>query len=266
MRLLEDFLTWASACLHGSDEGRSYLLGRGVSDDQCVKHRLGFIGGQYVPDVSSDPGHNDSCGDLDLKSSWCDSCRFLRWSTKWERREEGAPKEPLPGLRLIGSVVFPLTTYSGSVVGVQTRSIVEKDYDTFLLKRRPEGYFFGTSVSISSIWSTKEAWAVEGPHDHLLLERLVAPNVLAVTTSAPGKDQTRFFRRFVDRLNLCFDEDAAGRRGTNSFFEYNSSRISLRDVRYPCRKPKEKDLGDFWKRVGDDAFRQYFLEKIRSEF
>lgn len=266
MRFLEDFLTWASACLDGDDGARSYLLGRGVSSDQVLRHRLGYVGGEFFPDISLDPGHNSDCGDIDRKPLWCDSCRFLRWSTKWEASEDGGPKVAFPGRRISDSVVFPLTSYSGSVVGLQIRSIVEKDYDTFLVKRRPEGYFFGTSCSVGPIWSRKEAWVVEGPHDHLLLERLVAPNVLALTTSSPGKDQGRFLRRFCDRVNLCLDADSAGRKGVVSFFEHNSLRMGLRDVRYPCRKPKEKDLGDYWRRVGDEAFRQYFQEKIRSEF
>lgn len=265
MRLLEDFLSWASACLADSDEARSYLLGRGVSEEQRARHRVGYVGGVFVPDVASDPEHGDACGDLDRKPLWCDSCRFLRWTTTWEREEEDAPKIAHPGRRIQNSVVFPLTSYSGALVGVQVRSLVEKDYDTFMLKRRPEGYFFGAASSVPHIWSSREAWIVEGPHDFFILERLVAPNALALTTSSPSKDQGRFLRRFTDRVNLCLDMDAAGRDGVVSFFKYNSSRLTLRDVRYPCRKPKEKDLGDFWRRVGDDAFRRYF-DKVRSEF
>lgn len=263
---LDALLEWTSGCLTDSDEGKQYLLGRGVSDDQILRHRIGYAGGDYIPEISRDPDHSSRCGDEDRRF-WCDSCRFLRWSTKWVKEsEDDRQKTPLPGRKLFGCVVFPMTSYSGSLVGVQIRSIVEKEYDTFLLRRRPEGYFFGTASAVSSIWSRKEVYLVEGPHDHLILERLVAPNVLALTTSSPSFDQVRFIRRFASSVNMCLDMDKAGREGFAGFHERNSSRMTVRDVRYPCRKPKEKDLGDFWKRVGDDAFRQYFLDKIRTEF
>lgn len=263
---LDALLEWTSGCLPDSDECRSYLLGRGVSDDQVRRHRIGYAGGDYVPEISRDPDHSSRCGEDDRRA-WCDSCRFLRWSTRWVKEdEEDQQKTPLPGRRLNGCVVFPMTSYSGALVGVQIRSLVEKEYDTFLLKRRPEGYFFGTACAVSSIWSRREVFLVEGPHDHLVLERLVAPNVLALTTSSPSFDQVRFIRRFATSVNMCLDMDKAGRDGFAAFHERNSHRMNVRDVRYPCRKPKEKDLGDFWKRVGDVAFREYFLEKIRTEF
>ncbi len=265
---LDSFLEWASSCLVDSDEARSYLLGRGVSDSQIARHRIGYAGDVYIPEIGRDPDHGPSCGDPDVnRDLWCDSCRFLRWSTKWVKdSEEDTQKTPHPGQKMVGCVVFPLTSYSGSLVGIQIRSLVEKEYDTFLLRRRPEGYFFGASMAVSSIWARREVWVVEGAPDHLILERLVSPNVLALTTSAPSRAQVRFILRFASSVNMCLDMDKAGRDGFAAFFERNSSRVTVRDVQYPCRKPKEKDLNDYWKRAGDDAFRQYFLDKIRTEF
>ena len=266
---LDHFLEWSAGCLSDSDEARSYLLGRGVSDFQVIRHRIGFAGGDYIPEIGRDPAHSSSCGDMDLRNSWCDSWRFLRWSTKWVKEsedEDDRQKVAVPGRKLFGCVVFPLTSYSGSVVGIQIRSLVEKEYDTFLLKRRPEGYFFGANTAVQSIWARKEVFVVEGAPDHLVFERLVAPNVVALTTSSPSRDQVRFLRRFASSVNMCLDMDKAGRDGFAAFFSRNSSRMKVRDVRYPCQKPKEKDLGDFWKRAGDDAFREYFRQKIESEF
>jgi DNA primase len=255
---LDAFLEWAGGCLADSDDGRGYLLGRGVSDDQIVRHRIGYAGGDYIPEVARDPEHNAKCGDLDQKRDWCDSCRFLRWSTKWVREsEEDDQKVPLPGRKLSGCVVFPLTSYSGSLVGVQVRSLVEKEYDTFLLKRRPEGYFFGTASAVSSIWGRREVFLVEGAPDHLVLERLVAPNVLALTTSLPSREQARFIRRFASTVNMCLDQDKAGRDGFKTFFDRNSSRLDVRDIRPPLI-PGCKDWGDIWRRKGDDWVRSWF--------
>jgi DNA primase len=119
---------------------------------------------------------------------------------------------------------------------------------------------------MDAIWSSKEAWLVEGPPDQLVLERLVAPNVIALTTSAIGKLQVLFLRRFVRTVNLCLDMDAGGRKGVRSFFKFNAKDFDIRDVKYPRIKPKDTDLGDFWKRVGDEAFKSYFRERVLTTF
>lgn len=261
MRFLHEFLDWASACLDGSSEAEAYLLGRGVSAEQRVRHRLGYVGGDFFVDPSSDPLHSAHCDDRDSKSRWCDSCRFLNWSSLWTQDEDGV-KVRVPGRRIAGGIVFPLASYSGSLVGIQIRSLEGKSYDTFLLRRRPEGYFFGLPSSLDSIWSRREVFLVEGGFDHLTLERLVAPNVLALTTNAVNAAQRRFLYRFVDRVNLCLDMDQAGRDGVARFLERDGASFRTTNVRYPRVRPSDKDLNDFWRRVGDDAFRRHFDKNV----
>lgn len=259
-KLLEQFVSWAHGCLEHSDEADSYLTGRGVLDLQRRRHRLGFVPGDYVVDPSKDPEHGKDCGDWDKKSVWCDTCRFRSWTTKWVDGEDGGRKQGLVGRKIVSSIVLPLTSYSGQIVGVQTRSIQEKVYDTFVLKRRPEAYFFGTAAAMDSIWAKRFCFFVEGSFDHLTFERLVCPNVLAITTSSPGRSQARFMRRFLDRIFLCFDEDAAGRKGTHSFFEHSTADVDVVDVRYPRVKRDGADLHDFWRKAGDAKFTEYFKQ------
>jgi DNA primase len=260
---VDEFVEWANRSLGDSEEAQEYLLGRGVSRDQWARHRLGFSAGDFSVDPGRDPGHDPSvCGDRDKKHLWCDSCRYARWSSVWEEVEGSPLRRQVVGRRISGSIVFPLTNYASQTVGFQVRSLDVKSYDTFAVSRRPEGYFFGIGPSMDAIWSSGEVWLVEGPADQLILERLVAPNVLALTTSALGKLQVLFLRRFVETVNLCLDMDAAGRKGVRQFFKFNAGDFDLRDVKYPRVKPKDKDLGDFWKRVGDEAFKKYFREKV----
>lgn len=266
MGFVDEFVDWAHQGLLQSDEAQSYLTGRGASSDQWARHRLGFTIGDFEPEVGKDPFHRrDVCSDKELRHSWCDSCRFVRWSSSWESDEEGTPRgSRLVGRRIAGCIVFPLTSYSGSTVGFQVRSIAEKSYDSFLVSRRPEGYFFGASSSISSIWSSREVWLVEGPGDHLILERLVVPNVLAITTSSPSTAQVRFLKRFVRKVVLCLDMDSAGRSGVRDFHNrYADLFDSILDVRYPCLSSKDKDPGDYWRRVGDEAFIKQFRNSTR---
>jgi DNA primase len=253
---VKDFLEWSHSCLLQSEEAQDYLITRGVSKEQWSRHSLGFVAGDFAPSPD-DPDHNDDCGDKEKRSRWCGTCKYNRWSGQYEEPEEGR-KIWRVGRRIQNSIVFPLSTYSGSVIGFQVRSIVEKSYDTYVIPKRPECYFFGIAPNISKIWATKEIWIVEGPLDQLLFERLVISNVVALTTSALNKQQMKFLLRFVERVNFCLDLDGAGRKGFHKFLEHNNTnRFDIRDIKYP-KRDNDKDPGDFWKRVGDKKFSEHF--------
>ena len=259
---VEAFLEWAYHGLTESDRARDYFQGRGVSDSQMASHRLGYISGDYDVVSSQDPHHGDVCGDKLKKHLWCDSCHFRSWSSAWEAEVEDGPKKQFSGRRIAGSVVFPLTSYSGAHVGFQIRHLDRKEYDTFALHRRPEGFFFCNPTNVSSVWSTQTAVIVEGPGDHLIYERLVGTNVLGLTTSGVSKSQIRFLRRFARRVVLLLDMDTAGRHGVQSFISQFSDEFEIITIKYPCLQPKDKDPGDYWKRVGDDKFRAFFKRAL----
>jgi DNA primase len=255
---IDAFLDWAYHGLMESEEAKNYLQGRGVSESQMFEHRLGYVAEDYAVDSSLDNGHGPQCSDRDKKHSWCDSCHFMSWSSTWEAEEENAPKVQRYGRRIRGSVVFPLTSYSGVHVGFQIRHLDRKEYDTFALRRRPEGFFFCNPSNIASVFSSKTAILVEGPGDHQICERLIAPNILGLTTSGTSKHQLRFLRRFARRVILVLDMDEAGRKGVQAFTDRYGNEFEVLSVKYPCLQPKDKDPGDFWKRVGDDRFRAHF--------
>lgn len=258
MTFLERFLEWSSEGLRQNDEATDYLTGRGVSEEQWDRHRLGYTGGNFEPDPEEDPDHNSNCGDTDKLGKWCSTCRYIRWSSLWERVESDAPKVKKVGKRIQGCIVLPLTTYSGNPIGFQVRSITDKSYDTFAIRRRPEAYFFGLAANIGDIWSSRKVFLVEGPFDELIFERLVLPNVLSITTSSVSKTQTLFLRRFVDEVVMLLDLDTAGREGVHRFKEFHSNEFEITSPGYPRIEDKDKDLGDYWKRVGDERFSKYF--------
>jgi len=266
MTVVDRFVEWAHAGLAQSEEAQQYLLGRGVSAEQWARHRIGYIIGDYHPDCRSDPGHNEYCGDREAQGKWCDSCRMARWSSVWEDREEG-PRRQIVGRKLVGSVVMPLTSYSGALVGFQTRSIRGKAFDSFSLAKRPEGYFFGVAPNMDVIWARRRAVAVEGPFDQLVVERLVTRNVVGLTTNTTNSGQTRFFRRFVDEVGLLLDEDPAGRDGAASTRLKLDGGPGVQDVRFDVKSPKGekcKDPNEAWKALGDDRFARYFTRLLES--
>lgn len=255
---IDSFLDWAHHSLMENEPARNYFQGRGISNFQMVSHRLGYVGDDYHVDPSHDKFHSDTCSDKEKKHLWCDSCHFRSWSSSWESEEDNSPKIQLYGRRIVGSVVFPLTSYSGSHTGFQIRHLDRKEYDTFVLHRRPEGFFFCNTANVSSVWSSKTAVLVEGPGDHLIYERLVGSNVLGLTTSGVSKLQLRFLRRFASRIILVLDMDTAGRSGVQSFIDQHGNDFEVSVIKYPCLQPKDKDPGDLWRRVGDDKFRSIF--------
>jgi DNA primase len=257
----DTFIEWAHSSLGDSEEAQEYLRSRGVSSEQCIKHRLGYVGGDFEVDPTGCPGHSSDCFDREKRSKWCDVCRYRRWSSTWEG-EEGAHKDQHIGRRITGCIVLPLTSYSGTTVGFQVRSIRDKSYDTFVVNRRPEGYFFGTAANIDEIWRRREVALVEGPFDHLIFERLVMPTVLALTTNTVNPLQMRFLRRFVRRVYMCFDRDKAGREGRESLAERASSEFDLVSVGFP-KIGGSKDLNDLWKKIGDERFIEHFKKELR---
>jgi DNA primase len=262
MHFLDRFVEWAHESLADSEEAQQYLASRGSSKAQWDRHKIGFVPEAFDIESSSSEGHSDVCQDREKKHLWCDACRYRRWSSTWEG-PDGA-KEQHIGRRIVGCIVLPLTSYSGVTVGFQVRSILDRSYDTYVIKRRPEGYFFGVAANVAEIWRRREAILVEGAFDQQLIERLVSPVVVALTTSAVGAVQLRFLRRFVRRVYLCFDTDKAGREAKNSWMELRSREFDLIAVRYPILREGEKDVGDYWKRAGDGAFRRHFCIEIPS--
>lgn len=246
MSVVDRFIDWANAELGHYDRAMEYIRSRGVSQNQINRHRLGYVSGCYHADVSLDPDHvQESCS--------CDSCRLNKWSASYESGSMNV------GARITNSVVLPLTSYSGVTVGFQIRSLDEHAYDSFMLARRPEGYFFGIAANLDYIWASKEVTLFEGSFDQLVFERLVSRNSLALTTSAMGAAQIRFLRRFVRIVNMCLDSDKAGRDGTRKTAHVLGG-LHVRDVRFPTWKDPSK----FWQQVGDDRFASHFKEEMRN--
>jgi len=264
MTVVDSFVEWAHAGLSQSEEAKNYLLGRGVSSEQWDKHKIGYVLGNYHPDPFSDSGHSAICSDRTVIHKWCDTCRFIRWSSLWEEEEDG-PRVQHVGKRVIGCVVMPLTSYAGATVGFQLRSIKEKQFDSFSLSRRPEGYFFGVAPNMDIIWSKRKVFTVEGPFDQLAFERLVARNVIGLTTNTPNAIQTRFFHRFVDWVGLVLDTDKGGRDGAKSFSEKMEGGPVVQDFKIEVKKPaggKCKDANEAWSVLGDRRFAQHFSQMM----
>ena len=249
---INQFISWSHGQLFDSDQAQEFLLRRGSSENQWRHHSIGYIGEIFHPLPESDSGHTELCEDEEKKLNWCETCRFNHWSSGWDDKT-GAR---LIGSRILNSVVYPLTSYSGSCIGFQIRSLGEKKYDTFVQKKRPEASFFGTAFHISKIWSRNVVFLVEGPSDLLTLERFTDYPVLALTTNSTNENQTRFLSRFVDRVVLFLDLDKAGREGCENIKNKLPDKIiNVVDYKYP--NIALKDVNDLWCHLKDEKFSKH---------
>lgn len=263
MTVSDRFIDWAHQSLLESEDAQAYFRGRGVSESQWKSHKLGYVSSLFDIDPNTDSDHKpEICSDSDKRHVWCDSCYYRSWSASWESPGDGERKIPIVGKSILGCAVLPLTSYSSRPIGFQCRSITTKDYKSFASRRRPEGFFFGTDRAVNHIWSTRSVWLVEGAFDQLIIERLVAPNVLAITTASTSKLQIRFLRRFVDKVYLCLDLDKGGRDGVAGFIRNYKDEFEIVNVKYPYPNLPVKDVNELWKKVGDEKFKKHFAKCI----
>ena len=237
--ILNYFVDWASDNVSSSEDALKYLYSRGVSNDQILRYKIGYISEAYDPISELDVNHTELCNE-NLKQG-CDTCRF---------------KYFLAGNRLRESIVLPLTSYSKKIIGVQLRSIKEKRYESFMIQNRSESYFFGLSPSMDRIWSREEIAITEGPFDALALDKTGLFPVVALTTNTSNENQTRFLRRFVKKVYLFLDLDQAGRDGASKI----SNKLNDKDVQivnYKHNSFSVKDLNELWSRCGDERFQHH---------
>jgi len=244
MNFLTDFVQWSKQQLLESADGLEYLQGRGASKSQLHQHDVGFVTSPWVPDLSMDVMHSDKCDDSPI----CDSCKFTRWSSDKN------------GFKLVDRVVYPITTYSGRIVGVQTRSIKEKLYDTFMLSRRSEGQFFMAASAFPSVFSMKLVAIAEGPSDALVVERILGIPTLSVLTNSLNLNQSKAILRFADSIVCVLDEDAAGRDGVKRIVRDFGRLKQVVDVRY--KDHGAKDPADLWLKHGDPKCKKILQDSL----
>lgn len=215
---------------------REALWLRGVSDDQIDKYQIGYVGTR----PPEGPAYTGT---------------FLSW---WKHHEE----------KVTDSFVLPLTNWLGEPKGLQFRPMDRdrKFYMDFFLDRS-ELVLFGLGQAAESVWDTGEVIVVEGGFDLLPLQR-AAPNVISTLTAKVNRSLVRSLKRLTQTVHMFYDNDKAGRDGTQNFIKYHASEIEIRSWSYPTGvltldgKPV-KDPGDLWEVWGDDRLASYVKTQLR---
>jgi len=157
-----------------------------------------------------------------------------------------------------GRAVIPLWSPRGTLLGFDSRAIGDtKKASRYMIGDRPWAVcWIGAKTAMRKIWEGKDPWVVEGAFDVFALMHALDAPVLGAGPARLVWGQLEFLRRFCKFVNLAFDRDATGRKGTEQAMK-DLARINVgcRDI--PYGKPGD-DPGAIWLRGGANGMRGAF--------
>lgn len=228
MRLSKLFLEKIINSLHQSiyryPQALNYLYGRGVTDEDIRKFKIGYS--KIVPVL------DDSSKEYE---------RFLEESSR--------------GKKLENKVVFPICDCMGQVVGVVGRDIEVKVFKVFVLETaKTLGFFFGLNYSLPYIYEKNVVFVVEGVFDFLALKKVI-PNCVATLTSHLSDAQYEFLQAYCDIIIIVFDSDEVGFRGKDKLREYKN--VYSMSLGY-------KDPSKCLNVLGESEFKAHVKNKLKT--
>lgn len=115
-----------------------------------------------------------------------------------------------------GRIIFPLIDHRENVVGFSGRSIDASTFGPKYINTRETlvyhkgEMFFGMSTAKEEMKKLNQAILVEGEFDVISCFREGITNVVAIKGTALTEQQVALLSRFVQKVTMCFDGDAAG--------------------------------------------------------
>jgi len=183
------------------EQGRQYLKGRGYGRKGAGEYQIGF-----APD-----GWEGLTRHLESEGVNLADARVLGLIRP---RKEGRGDYDLFRQRLI----FPIFNLGGRVVAFGGR-VLDDSKPKYINSPESPIYqkgkvLFGLYQARQSMRQAGEAILVEGYFDQLALNRSGVPNAVATCGTALTPEHAKLLKRYVQRVLLLFDQDAAGRKAT----------------------------------------------------
>ncbi len=163
-----------------------------------------------------------------------------------------------------GRLIFPVYDLSGRIIAFAGR-ILDDGKPKYINSPESPIYhkgriLFGLYQARQAMRQKGEVLLVEGYFDQLALYRAGFPQVVATCGTALTADHARLLKRYVQRVVLLFDQDAAGKKAT-----FKAMTV-LQEEGVPAaviELPNGEDPDSFIQGEGAEAFRLR-LEKARS--
>jgi len=202
LRVTETACKYFERVLDHPDHGKSvraYVAKRGVSDEARKRFRLGLARDGWRHLVQAAQASGLSTEQLDAAGLICRS--DSGWYDRFRNR-----------------LIFAILDVRGRVVGFGGRSLDDQP-PKYLNSPETAVYIkghhlFGLSQAREAMAETRRAVVVEGYFDCVTLASFGIRDVVSPLGTALTSDQVRLLKRYVDRVVLAFDPDAAGESAT----------------------------------------------------
>jgi DNA primase len=189
-----------------------------------------------------------------------------KWGLKvWECPFDPCPNEAYRSRygdffeELEGSIVLPLRSAKGDLLGIDVRSIDTKKNSRLLLpEAKWNPVWIGMPQAMFPIWDGKPIFVVEGLFDVLAMLHVVKDGaVLGAGPAHLSYQQMIFLLRWAqDTVYLVFDRDEAGRKGMDEAVQ-RLSRWGVECKELPYGKTGD-DPGLLWDRGGVQSLQKAF--------
>ena len=216
-------------------KARRYLMGRGLQPETIKRFRLGY----------ALPGWNN------LVKTFPDPEALLQLGLVLRGREGGFYD------RFRDRVIFPLADHRGRVIGFAGRSLHTQQEEPKYLNI-PNTPLFTKGQALYGLHLAREAQPeefilVEGYLDVITAHQAGFTNAIATMGTALTEQQARLLRRYVERVVLVYDRDAAGQQA--ALRGMRALRNAGLDV-YVALLPVGEDPDSLIRSRGAEAFRR----------
>lgn len=165
---------------------------------------------------------------------------------------------PMPVTAPRGDLLcFPIRDVTGTIHGVQLRSITKKSYSVWSNPGTVE--CFGLNEASKGMWDKGFVILVEGGFDLFPLERMFKGLVVSTLTAGLSPALHRTLKRWCHRAYLCWDQDPTGVRATERVLSRADESLKFESIAIH-KNLGIKDIGALWEKGGDSLVQKIFLE------
>lgn len=196
------FASQLTETAEGRNIGLAYFRERGFNDVTIQKFGLGYC-----------PSSGDAFSAAALREGYKE--QYLTATGLTIKREQGGYYD-----RFSGRVIFPITTFTGKVIGFGGRTMrSDKKVAKYLNSPESEIYhksdtLYGISQSKRAISQADKAILVEGYTDVISLHQSGIENVVASSGTSLTQGQVQIINKLTKNVTVLYDGDSAGMKAS----------------------------------------------------